>query len=60
MREYDQTPYDSCGAGEGMIQVTWCENKQKVFQELGLPAYGGVSDKRLQDPTIAADALCRG
>jgi hypothetical protein len=43
-----------------MIQVTWCENKQKVFQELGLPAYGGVSDKRLQDPTIAADALCQG
>ena len=60
MAEYDQTPYDACGAGEGMIQVTWCDGKQKVFEKLGLPAYGGVSDKRLQEPTVAAQALCRG
>lgn len=60
MREYDQTPYDSCGAGEGLIQVTWCENKSKVFEKLGLPAYGGVSDTRLQDTDVASKALCRG
>ena len=60
MREYDQTPYDSCGAGEGMIQVTWCDGKEKVFRKLGLPAYGGVSDKRLQNFDVASQALCRG
>jgi hypothetical protein len=60
MREYDQTPYDACGAGEGLIQVTWCENKSKVFQKLGLPAYGGISDTRLQQTDVASKALCRG
>jgi hypothetical protein len=60
MREYDQTPYDACGAGEGMVQVTWCGNKNKVFQKLGLGAYGGSGDKRLQNFDIAAKALCRG
>lgn len=58
--EYSRTMYDSCGWGEGLIQVTWCGNKQKVFQKLGLPAYGGMSDHRLQQPEIAAQALCRG
>ncbi|MDX2100251.1 MAG: M23 family metallopeptidase [Leptolyngbyaceae cyanobacterium bins.59] len=43
-----------------MIQVTWCDKKRFVFQRLGLPAYQGISDKRLTQPTIAADALCRG
>jgi hypothetical protein len=60
MEEYQKTPYDSGGVGEGMIQVTWCDKKQFVFQKLGLSAYRGVTDKRLQQPTIAADALCRG
>jgi hypothetical protein len=60
MREYDQTPYDACGAGEGMIQVTWCSNKEQVFRRLGLPAYGGTGDTRLQQPEVAAAALCRG
>ncbi len=60
MEEYDKTPYDSCGVGEGMIQVTWCDGKEKVFKKMGLPAYGGGRDKRLQDYDIAATALCRG
>jgi hypothetical protein len=60
MREYDQTPYDACGAGEGMVQVTWCDNKDKVFRKLGLSAYGGTGDKRLQNFDTAAKALCRG
>ena len=60
MEEYDKTPYDSCGIGEGMIQVTWCAGKEKVFKKLGLPAYGGRGDKRLQDYDVAAQALCRG
>jgi murein DD-endopeptidase MepM/ murein hydrolase activator NlpD len=58
--EYSRYMYDKCGWGEGMIQVTWCESKEKVFKKLGLPAYGGIGDKRLQDPTIGAEALCRG
>jgi hypothetical protein len=58
--EYSRAMYDSCGWGEGLIQVTWCENKQKVFQKLGLPGYKGMSDKRLHQPQIAAAALCRG
>ncbi|MCX5965906.1 MAG: hypothetical protein NT070_23110 [Cyanobacteria bacterium] len=60
MEEYDKTPYDSCGVGEGMIQVTWCDAKEKVFRKLGLPAYGGRGDKRLQNFDVAAQALCRG
>jgi hypothetical protein len=60
MEEYQKTPYDRCGVGEGMIQVTWCDKKQLVFQKLGLPAYQGMTDKRLQQFDIAADALCRG
>ena len=58
--EYSHTMYDECGWGEGLIQVTWCDNKREVFQRLGLPAYGGMRDRRLHDPTIAAQALCRG
>jgi hypothetical protein len=60
MEEYDKSPYDACGVGEGMIQVTWCGNKRKVFQKLGLSPYGGTGDKRLQNFDIAAKALCRG
>lgn len=61
MEEYDKRPYDACGVGEGMIQVTWCDSKQKVFRKLGLPAYGGsMADRRLQNFDIAAKALCRG
>lgn len=58
--EYSRRMYDECGWGEGLIQVTWCENKRRVFQRLGLPAYGGRGDRRLHNPTIAAQALCRG
>jgi hypothetical protein len=58
--EYSRHHYDECGWGEGLIQVTWCSNKRRVFQRLGLPAYGGISDRRLHNPTIAAQALCRG
>lgn len=58
--EYSRTMYDECGWGEGLIQVTLCSNKRQVFQRLGLPAYGGMNDRRLHDPTIAAQALCRG
>ncbi len=60
MQEYSRTMYDECGWGEGMVQVTWCGNKERVFRELGLPAYGGMNDRRLQQPDIAAQALCRG
>ena len=60
MEEYDKTPYDSCGVGEGMIQVTCCDGKEKVFRKLGLPAYGGRGDKRLQNFDVASQALCRG
>jgi len=60
MNEDSRYMYDKCGWGEGMIQVTWCDKKEFVFKKLGLPAYGGINDKRLSDPTIAADALCRG
>jgi hypothetical protein len=60
MEEYDKRPYDACGVGEGMIQVTHCDTKELVFRKLGLPAYGGIGDKRLQNFDIAAKALCRG
>jgi len=60
MDEYSRHHYDECGWGEGMIQVTWCDKKRFVLQRLGLPAYRGIRDKRLTQPTIAADALCRG
>jgi hypothetical protein len=60
MQEYSRTMYDECGWGEGMVQVTWCGNKERVFRELGLPAYGGMNDHRLQQPEVAAQALCRG
>jgi hypothetical protein len=60
MEEYQKTPYDDCGVGEGMIQVTWCDKKQFVLRKLGLSAYEGATDQRLQQPGIAADALCRG
>ena len=46
--------------GDDPGDLTWCDGKQKVFEKLGLPAYGGVGDKRLQEPTVAAQALCRG
>jgi hypothetical protein len=52
--------YDACGWGEGLVQVTWCANKRKVFSNLGLPTYQGINDKRLQQPDIAAKALCSG
>jgi hypothetical protein len=60
MEEYDKTPYDSCGVGEGMIQVTWCDAKEKVFSKLGISAYGGRGDKRLQNFDVASQTLCRG
>lgn len=61
MEEYDKRPYDKCGVGEGMIQVTWCDAKEKVFRKLDLPTYGGsMADRRLQNFDIAAKALCRG
>lgn len=60
MNEYSRHQYDECGWGEGMIQVTWCDKKRFVLQQLGLPPYRGISDKRLTQPTIAANALCRG
>ena len=60
MEEYDKRPYDSCGVGEGMIQVTWCGAKEKVFRKLGISAYGGRSDKRLQNFDVASQTLCRG
>jgi hypothetical protein len=60
MDEYSRHHYDACGWGEGMIQVTWCDKKRFVLQRLGLSAYQGIRDKRLTQPAIAADALCRG
>ncbi|MBD2121297.1 M23 family metallopeptidase [Trichocoleus sp. FACHB-262] len=60
MDEYSRHHYDECGWGEGMIQVTWCDKKRFVLQRLGLSAYRGISDRRLTQPAIAADALCRG
>ncbi|MBW4489665.1 MAG: M23 family metallopeptidase [Trichocoleus desertorum ATA4-8-CV12] len=60
MDEYSRHHYDECGWGEGMIQVTWCDKKRFVLQRLGLSAYRGIRDRRLTQPAIAADALCRG
>lgn len=59
--EYSRTMYDRCGWGEGLIQVTWCGNKDKVLRAMGLsPHQRSTSDRRLHDPKIAAEALCRG
>ncbi len=58
MKEFDQRPYDPCGAGEGYIQVTHCGEKTRMIKGLGLSPYQGINDKRLQDPKIAAGAAC--
>ncbi|HEY9907064.1 MAG TPA: M23 family metallopeptidase [Thermosynechococcaceae cyanobacterium] len=58
--EYSEYMYDECGWGEGLIQVTNCDKKADVLKNLGQSPYGGFNDKRLQEPQIAADALCRG
>ena len=59
MQEEDTSAYDECGVGEGMIQVTHCQEKTKIMKRLGM-TYGGSSDKRLQNFDTAADALCVG